>query len=125
MASDVESVNTALSYFILYSEASGAKLNLDKSVACIMAGNINLNSGPTWLTRVNIVKMCGVHFGMDEQRTNETSVRLKIEAKLVAIQRRKSPNHLARVTLINVTVLSKSGTYSYHPTPKQRLCALA
>ena len=88
LAANLESVNVALDIFNLYGKATGAKLNLDKSVACVIAGNINSNEWPKWLKKVDTVNICGIHFGHDAERINEEELLQKIEKKITKICRK-------------------------------------
>ena len=46
VAADLKSVNIALDIFNFYGKATGAKLNLDKSVAWVISGTFNSNEWP-------------------------------------------------------------------------------
>jgi len=82
LASTVNSVKLALNYFDLYSKASGAKLNTDKSVAFVVNDFTYLSGWPTWLSKVKTVKICGIHFGRDAENIDKASLINKITTKL-------------------------------------------
>jgi hypothetical protein len=63
LAGDYTSVNTDIDIFNLYRKVSGASLNLDKSVACIINGHFYTSVWPPSLKAVHTVKTCGIYFG--------------------------------------------------------------
>jgi len=106
-ASNVESVKLALDYFDLYGQASGARLNKEKSVACIATDNTSLIGWPLWLTKVKVVKICGIHFGDNAEDIDEAILINNISSKLKHFGPIMPRSIHTRVAFINVFILAK------------------
>jgi len=106
-ASSVESVKLALDYFDLYGQSSGALLNAEKSVACIVTDNTNLTGWPSWLSKVKVVKICGIYFGDNAEAIDETLLINNITAKLKYFGTVMPRRLHTRVAFINVFILAK------------------
>jgi len=107
LASNVNSVEIALNYFDIYCKASGAKLNLDKSVAFVVNDFANLLGWPSWLSKVKTVKICGIHFGRDAETIDEESLINKISIKLQYFRNFLPSSLHTRVAFLNTFILTK------------------
>jgi hypothetical protein len=58
-----DSILEAVNLFDKYSRPSGARLNMDKSIALILHGQIDKSKWPTWLKEVESAKICGEYIG--------------------------------------------------------------
>ena len=106
LARDVTSINVAIETFTLYGRASGASLNYKKSVACIIAGNPDKTHWPAWLPCKPNVKICGIFYGANAHSLIEEDLKNKLKKQIDLLKTRKL-TLLGRVTLLNVTLLSK------------------
>ncbi len=106
LTTDVESVNIALQIFTLYGRASGASLNLNKSVACFINGNPDLTNWPAWLQIKPAVKICGIYYGLDASKLIEEKLQARLECDINNTKGRYL-TMLGRVTLLNVAILTK------------------
>lgn len=106
LAADLVSVNIALETFQLYGKATGAMLNLDKSVACVISGHFNEQQWPKWLKKVDSVKICGVYFGNNADRINEETLINKVDSKISKLTKVAPSSLQGRVVVINTCILS-------------------
>jgi exonuclease III len=106
LAQDTSSVNLAIQCFDLYSKATGAKLNNNKSMACIISGKPNLDNWPLWLKTVHTIKVCGIFFGDNAQQQNESIVLTKLVNSCEAHQNRYL-TMMGRAVIINTLFLTK------------------
>lgn len=72
----------ALKHFEPYAEASGACLNLKKSVARIIPGEVDMNGWLKWLQTTATVEICGVYFGQNARLRTELELKNKFESSI-------------------------------------------
>jgi exonuclease III len=106
LAHDVASINTAIDAFTLYGKASGASLNYKKSMACIITGRPDKTNWPAWLPCNPVVKICGIYYGENSKNLIEDDLKTKL-IKQLSILKTRNLTLLGKVTLLNVTLLSK------------------
>ena len=106
LARDVKSINVAIEAFTLYGKGSGASLNYKKSAACIIAGEPDKNLWPAWLPCSPFVKICGIFYGCKAQSLIEDDLKIKL-TKQLNVMKSRNLTLLGKVTLLNVTLLSK------------------
>jgi exonuclease III len=106
LARDVKSIIIAIEVFTLYGKASGASLNYKKSTACVIAGKPDTTDWPAWLPCSQYVKICGIFYGNNAQILMEDDLKTKLTKQLAVLKTRKL-TLLGKVTLLNVTLLSK------------------
>lgn len=106
LVQDGRSAVEVIKVFRQYSEATGAQLNLEKSRACIMAGNPDLSAWPPELKFEDQLKILGIHFGTEAQTLNEDKLRKGTSAAISAVQHRHL-TMLGRTTIANIIILAK------------------
>jgi hypothetical protein len=79
LAQNEFSVGVALSLFEVYSKASGAEINVNKTTALAVSGFFRQSLLPRGIKITNNAKICGVYFGNDATALNEKALTVKIE----------------------------------------------
>ena len=106
LARDTASINIAIGLFNLYGKASGASLNMEKSIAGEMAGKLHENEWPSWLECRPTVKICGLYYGKDAQATMEEELKHKL-TNIVTVLKTRRLTHQGKVILVNTILLAK------------------
>jgi hypothetical protein len=106
LAQNEASVSTALSLFKLYSRASGAEINVNKTTALIINGAFRQTLLPPGIQFTNNAKICGVFFGSEAVKLNEKMLITKIEKSIQGLQN-LSYTYFGRAQVANIFILSK------------------
>jgi hypothetical protein len=93
LAQNEFSVNTALSLFGVYSKASGAEININKTTALVVNGTFKQSLLPPGLKLTDNAKICGVFFGHGADSLNEAMLLPKLKKKPSKASR-ASPTHI-------------------------------
>jgi exonuclease III len=106
LAQNEISVAIALSLFEVYSRASGAEINVDKTTALVVSGSFRQSLLPRGIEITNNAKICGIYFGHDATKLNENMLMEKIEKSIVNLQQHSS-TYFGRAQVANIFILSK------------------
>jgi hypothetical protein len=86
LAQNEVSVEIALSLFEVYSQASGAEINVSKTTALVINGPFRQTLLPRGIKITSNAKICGVYFGNEERQLNEKMLLTKIEKSISSLQ---------------------------------------
>jgi hypothetical protein len=82
-ATSAESVVEIIRLFEIFSKASGALLNKEKSIALALSGKIDKTKWPEWLKEVEDAKIRGIYFGKNAQKLNEEKLLEKLKKESI------------------------------------------
>jgi hypothetical protein len=106
LAQNEFSVITALSLFGVYSKASGAEININKTTALVVNGTFKQSLLPPGLKLTDNAKICGLFFGHGADSLNEAMLLPKL-GKTIQGLTGLSYTYFGKAQVANIFILSK------------------